>query len=30
MAQLAGKTGIENATDQLAALMHKVIEAAKS
>ena len=26
MAQAAGKAGIENATDKLAALMHKVIE----
>ncbi|MGB0306525.1 MAG: UDP-N-acetylglucosamine--N-acetylmuramyl-(pentapeptide) pyrophosphoryl-undecaprenol N-acetylglucosamine transferase [Paracoccaceae bacterium] len=30
MAQAAGKSGVENATDQLAALMHKVIEGAKS
>jgi UDP-N-acetylglucosamine--N-acetylmuramyl-(pentapeptide) pyrophosphoryl-undecaprenol N-acetylglucosamine transferase len=30
MAQAAGKSGVENATDQLAALMHKVIEGANS
>ena len=30
MAQAAGKSGIENATDKLAALMYKVIEDAKS